>query len=84
MNQEHRFPRRELFGLAAGGLGAAGVYALSKGKGESGAAATTTAIRHAPDCVLTPELTEGPYYIPSEPFRLNVTEGRPGLPLTST
>jgi protocatechuate 3,4-dioxygenase beta subunit len=81
MNQEPRFPRRELIGLAAGGLAAAGVYALTRGKGESGAAATTSAGRHAPDCVLTPELTEGPYYIPSEPFRRNVTEGRPGLPL---
>jgi protocatechuate 3,4-dioxygenase beta subunit len=33
-------------------------------------------------CVLTPEQTEGPYYIPNEKLRRNVTEGRPGAPLT--
>jgi protocatechuate 3,4-dioxygenase beta subunit len=32
--------------------------------------------------VLTPELTEGPYYIPNEKVRRNITEGRPGTPLT--
>jgi protocatechuate 3,4-dioxygenase beta subunit len=31
--------------------------------------------------VLTPEQTEGPYYIPGEKVRRNITEGRPGLPL---
>jgi protocatechuate 3,4-dioxygenase beta subunit len=33
-------------------------------------------------CVLTPEQTEGPYYIASERVRRNITEGRPGRPLT--
>jgi protocatechuate 3,4-dioxygenase beta subunit len=33
-------------------------------------------------CVLTPELTEGPYYIAGEKVRRNITEGRPGTPLT--
>jgi protocatechuate 3,4-dioxygenase beta subunit len=33
-------------------------------------------------CVLTPELTEGPYYLPNEKVRRNITEGRPGTPLT--
>jgi protocatechuate 3,4-dioxygenase beta subunit len=32
-------------------------------------------------CVLTPEQTEGPYYIPGEKLRRNITEGRPGVPL---
>jgi protocatechuate 3,4-dioxygenase beta subunit len=32
-------------------------------------------------CVLTPELTEGPYYLPNERVRRNITEGRPGVPL---
>ena len=75
---ERRLRRRELAGLAAGGLAAAGVYALTKGNGNSSA---STAGRQAPHCVLTPELTEGPYYLPSEPFRRNITEGRPGWPL---
>jgi protocatechuate 3,4-dioxygenase beta subunit len=33
-------------------------------------------------CVLTPELTEGPYYIANEKVRRNITDGRPGVPLT--
>jgi protocatechuate 3,4-dioxygenase beta subunit len=32
-------------------------------------------------CVLTPELTEGPYYVPGDKVRRNVTEGKPGVPL---
>lgn len=32
-------------------------------------------------CVLTPELTEGPYYLPLELIRADITEGKPGLPL---
>src|SRR5262245_39223508 len=31
-------------------------------------------------CVLTPEMTEGPYYLDG-PERRDVTEGRPGTPL---
>src|SRR5438093_11344490 len=29
-------------------------------------------------CILTPELTEGPYYIAGEKLRRNITDGRPG------
>jgi protocatechuate 3,4-dioxygenase beta subunit len=32
-------------------------------------------------CVLTPELTEGPYYIAGEKVRRNITEGKPGAEL---
>ena len=32
-------------------------------------------------CVLTPEQTEGPFYLPLELFRQDITEDRPGLPL---
>ena len=32
-------------------------------------------------CVLTPELTEGPYYIPNEKLRRNITDGHPGTTL---
>jgi protocatechuate 3,4-dioxygenase beta subunit len=35
----------------------------------------------AVSCVLTPEQTEGPYYIAGERVRRNITEGRPGTPL---
>ena len=35
----------------------------------------------AVSCVLTPEQTEGPYYISGEKFRRDITEGKPGVPL---
>lgn len=36
----------------------------------------------AAGCILTPEQTEGPYYIPREKVRRNITEHKPGRPLT--
>lgn len=36
---------------------------------------------HAASCVLTPELTEGPYYLDLGKLRANITEGRAGLRL---
>jgi protocatechuate 3,4-dioxygenase beta subunit len=35
----------------------------------------------AVSCILTPEMTEGPYYIAGEKVRRNITEGRPGVRL---
>src|SRR5262249_55508225 len=35
----------------------------------------------AVDCVLAPEMTEGPYYLANEAVRSDITEGRPGTPL---
>jgi protocatechuate 3,4-dioxygenase beta subunit len=32
-------------------------------------------------CILTPEMTEGPYYLAGEKLRRNITEGRPGIRL---
>jgi protocatechuate 3,4-dioxygenase beta subunit len=32
-------------------------------------------------CILTPEMTEGPYYLSGEKLRRNITEGRPGARL---
>src|SRR3954467_5316450 len=36
----------------------------------------------AAQCVLTPELTEGPYYIAGEKLRRDIRDGHPGTPLT--
>jgi protocatechuate 3,4-dioxygenase beta subunit len=33
-------------------------------------------------CKLTPEVTEGPFYVSLEKIRRDLTEGRPGVPLT--
>jgi protocatechuate 3,4-dioxygenase beta subunit len=67
--------RRGLLGLAAAGLGST-VWPV-EGSEAGPDAVATGAVR----CVLSPELTEGPYYIPGEPVRRDITEGRPGTPL---
>jgi protocatechuate 3,4-dioxygenase beta subunit len=64
-----------LGGLAAGALGWKVDDARSAGDGPAGVASG------AISCVLTPELTEGPYYVSGEQVRSNITEGRPGVPL---
>jgi protocatechuate 3,4-dioxygenase beta subunit len=64
-----------LGGLAAGALGWRTDVALSAGAGPAGVASGAIA------CVLTPEMTEGPYYVSGEKIRRNITEGRPGVPL---
>ncbi len=64
-----------LAGLAATAIG--GSF-LETGTAGAGPAAVASG---AISCVLTPELTEGPYYIANEKVRRNITEGRPGTPL---
>jgi protocatechuate 3,4-dioxygenase beta subunit len=49
--------------------------ASSDGAGPAGVASG------AVSCVLTPEQTEGPYYIAGEKLRRNITEGKAGVPL---
>lgn len=88
--------RREVLRrVAVVGLGAAGGSLL--GAGAALAATKTTkrtattkrkAAATAPKastanttCVLTPEATEGPYYLNIDQVRTNITEGRPGTPL---
>src|SRR5919201_1436743 len=76
---EPRFTRLSclvrLGGLVAGALGISGWDAGTAGAGPAAVASG------AVSCVLTPEQTEGPYYIPNELFRRTITEGRPGTPL---
>jgi protocatechuate 3,4-dioxygenase beta subunit len=76
-----RFTRRgslvKLGGLLAG-LADAGGWQVASSEGAGPAAVESGAV----GCVLTPEQTEGPYYIPKEKVRRNITEGRPGTPLT--
>ncbi len=76
--------RREAI-IAIGGLGLGAAYFFFRGDHGNGSApqvgGSTASRAGAGRCSLTPELTEGPYYIASEPFRRNVTEGKPGVPL---
>jgi protocatechuate 3,4-dioxygenase beta subunit len=83
MSENERITRRgsllKLGGLvaaAAAGAGAWKTEAEASGSGPAGVASGQIS------CVLTPELTEGPYYIPNERVRRDITEGKPGTPLT--
>jgi protocatechuate 3,4-dioxygenase beta subunit len=77
---EPRLTRRgsllRLGGSLAALLGAGG-WKLAQSEGSGPAAVASGAVT----CVLTPEQTEGPYYIANEKVRRNITEGRPGAPL---
>lgn len=74
---------------AIGKLGFAGVALLAvsrcgdgtaTGPSEStGSTSSTTSSNAA--CVLTPALTEGPFYFDAGQIRRDITEGRPGTPL---
>ena len=93
MNEDERVDRLtrrdsllKLGGLAASLVGG-GVAARELWDSEpADAADAATAWLAAVDsglvsCVLTPEMTEGPYYVEGDKVRRNVTEGKPGVPL---
>ena len=67
-------------GLVATAVGGGGVLGLenSEAAGSGPAAVASGAVK----CVLTPELTEGPYYLANEKVRRDITEGKPGIALT--
>jgi protocatechuate 3,4-dioxygenase beta subunit len=68
--------RGSLLGFGGFLLGALGWRAAeSQGAGPAAVASGQVS------CVLTPEQTEGPYYIAGEKLRRDITEGRPGVPL---
>jgi protocatechuate 3,4-dioxygenase beta subunit len=73
-----RIDRGRLLQLA-GGLGLAAFLPGCSGDDESASATTSAAA--APDCVLAPELTEGPFYLDLDLVRKDITEDRPGTPL---
>ena len=70
-------------GATAFGMSALGVGALSAAAQGDSATPTNPALDATPSsCVLTPELTQGPYYLADDLIRADITEGRPGVPLT--
>jgi protocatechuate 3,4-dioxygenase beta subunit len=73
---ETRLSRRSSL-IALGGLAAAAAGWRADEAGAGPAAVASGAV----SCVLTPEMTEGPYYLPEEAVRRNITEGRPGTSL---
>ena len=76
--------RRRALGVL-GGLGLTAIAAACADDGGSSAPGgqTTRSAGSARDgvCVLTPELTEGPYYLDLDLARRDIAEGRPGTPL---
>jgi protocatechuate 3,4-dioxygenase beta subunit len=76
-----RLRRREaLAGLGA--LAGAAVWQAARGPLSLARAATSpSAPTAAASCVLSPEVTEGPYWISNHLTRRNLADGRPGLPL---
>ena len=64
----------------------AGAYVLLGCGDDDSSPATSTSTstattRESADCVLTPEQTEGPYYIDNDLIRSDITEGKEGMPL---
>jgi protocatechuate 3,4-dioxygenase beta subunit len=72
-----RISRRSTL-VRAGGLAAA---AITAGSAPAGALASGQARSAAVACLLSPEMTDGPYYLPGEKLRRNISEGLPGAPL---
>jgi Dioxygenase len=82
MASDERLNRRasllRLAGLAAVAAGGAGWRAAGGDAAGSGPLAVSSG---AVACVLTPELTEGPYYVAGERLRRDITAGKPGTRL---
>lgn len=76
-----------------GGLGLAAVLPGCGGGNQSSSSSTSTAASTATstgaanteasaDCVLMTQLTEGPYYLDLDLVRKDITDGKPGMPLS--
>jgi protocatechuate 3,4-dioxygenase beta subunit len=64
-------------------LGGAGAAAVLGWKAVEESSAGPRAVAEGlVSCVLAPESTEGPFFLPGDKVRKNVTEGKPGTPLT--
>jgi protocatechuate 3,4-dioxygenase beta subunit len=75
----------KLGGLAVGALGASAWGARELLDADDAVAAGTGPAAVASglvSCVLSPEMTEGPYYVEGDKVRRNIIEGKAGVPLT--
>ena len=74
--------RREAFSLVAITAAGGALMSQSAFAQETGATTTETVglMPGADVCVITPEVTEGPYYFDPAMQRTDITEGRPGVP----
>jgi protocatechuate 3,4-dioxygenase beta subunit len=80
---DHAFTRRQTLGIA-GAAGSALALGGVAGRAFSGLAGPgeVTAAMAAKACKLTPEVTEGPFYVALDKIRRDITEGKAGVPLT--
>jgi protocatechuate 3,4-dioxygenase beta subunit len=77
VTERFRLSRREaIAGAAAAGAGA-GLYVFLRGGPDDADSAVG-----APNCVLAPEQTEGPYYIDNHMIRSDIRDGKQGAPLS--
>jgi protocatechuate 3,4-dioxygenase beta subunit len=72
--------RREMVVLSAGALASVALYACGAAEDEAVRSAVAGATAR-PDCVLTPEQEEGPFYIDLAQVRKDIVEDRLGVPL---
>jgi protocatechuate 3,4-dioxygenase beta subunit len=72
--------RREMVALSAGALATAVLYACGA-EDDKAARSVAEGATTTPDCVLTPEQEEGPFYIDLAQVRRDIVEDRPGVPL---
>ncbi|HEV8251041.1 MAG TPA: intradiol ring-cleavage dioxygenase [Gaiellaceae bacterium] len=79
---ERGMTRREsllkLGGLAAGALGAGAFLGDDAGAGDGPQAVAAGLVA----CVLSPEMTQGPFALDGDKIRRDIRAGRPGVPLT--
>jgi protocatechuate 3,4-dioxygenase beta subunit len=69
----------KLGGLAGALVGGAAWALDDAAEADAGPAAVAAGLV---TCVLTPEMTEGPYYLPGDKVRRDMREGKRGVPLT--
>jgi protocatechuate 3,4-dioxygenase beta subunit len=72
--------RREMMALSAGALASVALYACGADEDEA-VRSMAEGVTTMPDCVLTPEQEEGPFYIDLARVRQSIVEDRPGVPL---
>jgi len=72
--------RREMLALSAGAMASVALYGCGADEDDP-AGSVANEGRSVPDCVLTPEQEEGPFYIDLGQVRRDIVEDRPGVPL---
>ena len=77
---ENRVTRRGSL-VKLGGAAVAAVAGWKAVEAADSSAGPTAVASGAVSCVLAPEQTEGPYFLPGDRMRRDVTEGKSGVPL---